>query len=885
MNLLDMSFAGGVLILAVIVLRAMALNRLPKGTFLALWAVAAARLLVPFSIPSPASIYTLAESVPVQNAVREAVTVGNPAPAAPVFSNTAPATPAAVSVPESGAPADVRFWVWMAGAVICGVFFLISYLRCRREFRTALPVENEDLLNWLAGQKLRRTVALRRLDRVDAPLTYGLLRPVILLPKAGTEVSRYALEHEMVHIRRLDALWKPLLVLTACVHWFNPLVWCMFVLANRDMELRCDEAVVRRLGLDRRSDYALALISMEEGRSGLGPFASAFSKNAIEERIRAIMKIKKRSIAAILAAVVLVCCLGVGFATSAAKDKTPYPLVEDGSFTKKELDRLASLWFEGYRDMTVTEYQQKMWSERDNRSDMALIERYGQYSAAHPEDAGPVGQHDQSGVDGTDFNSLAEVPPSRAFYNYFHQVFEPLTAHNWQERTFSDAAAARTADGGTAILEYDFTMHILDPDVLTVGDYEKRIWYTRASAERMLQADMSAEQFPSVYQVLSTTTPDGALEITTTCAPLNVSQSVDEIADYLRQSGDTKVTQGDGYIFFEDPDAALHAQSSRESAKEWDELLSPYAAFGLTWEFNDPDLDGNGLTMWFEGKEVRGIMDEQEGVWITEHAGNSTYSDGAVELYTVYTDGKLSGLRLATPEEQAGWDAERNGVRAIIPLGIATLQIPEEQREFPQATDEDYASLLNLCTPDAYRLSLEKFNERLLNWANANSDAWDRINCDVIWNDYGVQLSQEEKTFVSLTCSLSGTENGQMIRALHTGGPEQDPGFSANLPEKFREEDGIRTAWCSLYYDISYHVSDKSAVTVRERDALAGGMMDAINAFWQNTDLDALLTMTEEDVVSWLNAWAEEAGTENLRFNPITADSIHFEAYDDRGVG
>lgn len=873
MSLLEMSFAGGVLILAVIVLRSLTLNRLPKGTFLALWAVAVLRLLVPFSIPSPVSVYTLAERTPLRT-VAPAIRDASAIPAMETAEQGAAIGLPPTTGPAASSPLPVWFWVWLAGAAACGAFFLISYFRCRRAFRTALPVEDQGLLDWLAGRKLRRTVSLRRSDRVDAPLTYGLLRPVILLPEAGAGVSRYALEHELVHIRRLDALWKPLLAFTACVHWFNPLVWCMFVLANRDMELRCDEAVVRRFGTGSRSAYALALISMEEKRSGLGPFASAFSKNASEERIRAIMKIKKRSLAAILAAAALVCCVGVGFATSAARDRTPYPGVQDGTFSKRELDRLASLWFEGYRDMTVAAYQQKMWSEFDTPEDIALIDRYGRYSAAHPEDAG---QHDQSGADGTGFNSLAEVPPSRAFYNYFHQVFEPLTAHNWQERTFSDVAAARTADGGTAILEYDFTMHILDPDVLTVGDYEKRIWYTKASAERMLQADMPAEQFPSVYQILSTKTPDGALEITTRVAPLNVSQSVNVDVSIDPDAADAYYNE---LLRNSDADGLF----SLAVDNEWDRLLSPYAAFGLTWEFNDLDLDGNGLTMWFEGKEVRGIMDEQEGVWITEHAGNSTYSDGAVELYTVYTDGKLSGLRLATPEEQAGWNAERNGVSAIIPLGIATLQVPEEQREFPRATGEDYEALLALRTAGCDALSLEDFNRRLLDWANDNPDAYDRINCDVIWNDCGADLTPEEWSFVSLTCALSGTENGRKVRALYTGRPEEDPGFSANLPDKYREEDGIRTAWCNLYYDISYHVSDQSAVTVRERDALAGGMMNAINTFWRDTDLDALLTMTEEDVVSWLNAWAEEAGTENLRFNPITADNIHFEAYDERGI-
>lgn len=175
MSLSDMSFAGGVLILAVIVLRALTLNRLPKGTFLALWAVAAARLLIPFSIPSPASIYTLAErtqalaaapAVPASTE-RPILTTAAFAPSA----GTAACTAAAL---ESGTAADIWGMVWLAGAVLCGAFFLISYLRCWKKFRTALPVEDQNLLDWLAERKLRRTVSLRQSDRVDAPMTYGL---------------------------------------------------------------------------------------------------------------------------------------------------------------------------------------------------------------------------------------------------------------------------------------------------------------------------------------------------------------------------------------------------------------------------------------------------------------------------------------------------------------------------------------------------------------------------------------------------------------------------------------------------------------------------------------------------------------------------------------
>ena len=441
MTLMQMSLSGGALILAVAVLRRLTLHRLPKGTFPALWTLAAARLLVPFSLPSPLSVYNL---TPVQSGTVEAAVGGGISP--PAIPALAPAyTPYPAAA--SGAAA-VPLWsvLWIAGAAVCALYFLVSYVRCCREFRTALPAEGEWAERWLADHRLRRPIALRQWDRIEAPLTYGLFRPVILLPKNTdwTDSGRlaYALEHEFVHIQRFDAASKLLFTAAACVHWFNPLAWLMLALAGRDLELRCDEAVVRRFGLRAGPDYAMALIDMEERKSGLGPFASAFSKNAIEERIRAIMKLKKTSLAALAAAVVLVCCVATAFATSAA-EKGPYPQVEEGTFTVEELDRLAGLWFQGCRDMTVADYQEKLWAERDTPEDTELIERYGQ--------AGIVG-----GV----------------YQDYFQFVYEPLTAERWRTRQFSDMVGTRTEDGRTMFLEYTYTLRILDPSRLTVGAYE-----------------------------------------------------------------------------------------------------------------------------------------------------------------------------------------------------------------------------------------------------------------------------------------------------------------------------------------------------------------------------------------------------------------------------
>jgi len=129
------------------------------------------------------------------------------------------------------------------------------------------------------------------------------------------------LTHEFTHIKRFDTLKKWILAASVCVHWFNPFVWVMYILANRDIELFCDETVIRKYGENTKPTYARALVRLEEKRIGLSPMMSSFSKNATEERIISIMKTKKITIATMLLAIGLVAGVVVIFATSAS-DKT-----------------------------------------------------------------------------------------------------------------------------------------------------------------------------------------------------------------------------------------------------------------------------------------------------------------------------------------------------------------------------------------------------------------------------------------------------------------------------------------------------------------------------------------------------------------------------------
>lgn len=385
MSLVQMSLSAALMIVAIIILRALTIERFPKKTFLVLWWIALLRLLIPFSIPSVMSIYSwISPDVPkavhqeVQE-ITESQSTSEPVLEIPseVLQNASPQEDAVSAVPEQTRSevvenstqfemtpipdTDIEYVevkpsksfseiffdalpvIWGVGIGVIAAFFGINYWKGVREFRMSLPVENEFVDEWLSSHQLRRNITIRQYDCIHTPLTYGIFHPVILLPKESLKqppsTLNFILTHEWVHIRRFDCATKILLTAALCIHWMNPLVWVMYLLFNRDIELSCDETVLHLLGRNRRSDYALALIDMEEQKSGFASFASGFGRNAIEERIRAIMKMKKASLITILAAVVVVACVSILFATSAKNNPidTEFPSSESETVSDKIL--------------------------------------------------------------------------------------------------------------------------------------------------------------------------------------------------------------------------------------------------------------------------------------------------------------------------------------------------------------------------------------------------------------------------------------------------------------------------------------------------------------------------------------------------------------------
>ncbi|MCD7861525.1 MAG: M56 family metallopeptidase [Oscillospiraceae bacterium] len=325
---LQMSIQAGALIFASTLQRILCLNRLPKAVFPALWAAAVARLLFPFSVSARWSIYGLVHS---NGATGTSVSSAAGGTAVSVMvQQTTPLGPALYMPAISAA---VQIYLGIAAALLA---FALLYVRSFCRFRTAVPVSSDCAVDaWKASHRLLRSLYILRSPATETPLAMGILHPKIILPAAQDVKPRqldYILTHEYCHLRRFGPFLKALALCAAALHWFNPLVWLMLVLLNRDIELACDASVLRRTGGTRR-DYALSLLEM----AGANPAETAcsFNTNQTQERIMSIMKYKKATHRNILIGLALVVCLSAVFITDAvAEDETaPAAGAEDATLT------------------------------------------------------------------------------------------------------------------------------------------------------------------------------------------------------------------------------------------------------------------------------------------------------------------------------------------------------------------------------------------------------------------------------------------------------------------------------------------------------------------------------------------------------------------------
>lgn len=192
-------------------------------------------------------------------------------------------------------------FVWCFGFFVVAFFISVRHILFIRKCKEAIPISLDyrkikRVSEYLNQIKIRREIKINQFDEVSVPLTFGIIRPVVIIPKiflCDEKLLGFSLLHELTHIKRLDVLVKLLLAISICIHWFNPFVWLMYFFVDRDIELACDEEVSDFLGEDNKKDYAISLIDITDLNKSDNFLTSSYAKFFLEERCVSIMKSKK----------------------------------------------------------------------------------------------------------------------------------------------------------------------------------------------------------------------------------------------------------------------------------------------------------------------------------------------------------------------------------------------------------------------------------------------------------------------------------------------------------------------------------------------------------------------------------------------------------------
>jgi len=304
LTILNMSLTGAFVIAAVCIIR-LPLKKAPKIISYCLWAVAGFRLVFPFSINSVISLIPFkAAPIPRDIAMQAVpridsgiIVIDN------AVSRVLPAAPQNISVNPLQVWIAAGAYVWLTVAAVMLVYAVVSYILMKRKMRHAAVV----------GKNIYEA------DNIQSPFLLGIIRPRIYIPAGLSDKERdYVIHHEQIHLRRYDHIVKFVAYFILCLHWFNPLVWAAFMLMGADMEMSCDERVLKEMRDVTKRDYSLSLISLATNRRIISGSPLAFGEGGVKERVKNVLNFRRHSRIVIIAAVVLASALSVGFAVNRA---------------------------------------------------------------------------------------------------------------------------------------------------------------------------------------------------------------------------------------------------------------------------------------------------------------------------------------------------------------------------------------------------------------------------------------------------------------------------------------------------------------------------------------------------------------------------------------
>ena len=304
LKIVNMSISASWLVLVVLILR-FVLKKAPKWVNILLWGIVAIRLICPFSFESALSLIPSAETFP------EKVISG------PSFDVQTGITPVdnrindylgdryfeGVTVPANNGNniMTILTIVWTIGILLLVAYTVISYWRLRRKVDTAVRYKDN----------------IFQSENVKSPFVLGIIKPRIYLPfNMNGQDLEHVVAHEQAHIHRKDHWWKPFGFLLLTIHWFNPLVWLAYVLLCRDIELACDERVIKELGNEQRADYTQALVACSVNRRMIAACPLAFGEVGVKDRVKSVMNYKKPAFWGVVLAVIVCVFVAVCFLTN-----------------------------------------------------------------------------------------------------------------------------------------------------------------------------------------------------------------------------------------------------------------------------------------------------------------------------------------------------------------------------------------------------------------------------------------------------------------------------------------------------------------------------------------------------------------------------------------
>ena len=303
LKIINMSISASWLVLAVLILR-LVLKKAPKWVNVLLWGIVAIRLICPFSFESALSLIPSSETIPmdIEMASNPAIDSGIPAINSvvnPVLSSFAPPQHILTSANPLQIWIPIFSIIWLVGVAALLLYTAVSYWRLRHKVDTAVRYKDN----------------IFQSENVSSPFVLGIIKPRIYLPfNMNGQDLKHVVAHEQAHIHRKDHWWKPLGFLLLTIHWFNPLMWLAYVLLCRDIELACDEKVIKELGDEQRADYTQALVACSVNRRMIAACPLAFGEVGVKERVKSVMNYKKPAfwiviLASISCAAVAVCFL------------------------------------------------------------------------------------------------------------------------------------------------------------------------------------------------------------------------------------------------------------------------------------------------------------------------------------------------------------------------------------------------------------------------------------------------------------------------------------------------------------------------------------------------------------------------------------------------